>query len=114
MNSLPHFTGNAFNYCHGGALTTYVDVATTIGLYAFDLKSRGHVSSKLDMDFLSPGKTETEEGKEDGPSVLVDAKINKIGKILGFTEATIYEEESEIVICKGSHIKAFIDSEWKV
>ena len=49
--SMPEFTRNAFDVSHGGALTTYVDIATTIAIYAFDTKSesRTSVSSGLDM-----------------------------------------------------------------
>ncbi len=50
---VPEFTKNAFNVCHGGALTTYVDIATTAALYAFDEKRRTNVSAKLDMEFMS-------------------------------------------------------------
>lgn len=46
---MPDFTKNAFNVAHGGALTTYVDIATTSAIYAFDAKSRTQVSSALDM-----------------------------------------------------------------
>lgn len=53
---LPHFTRNAFDVSHGGALTTYVDIATTAALFAFDDKERAQVSAKLDMDFMNAGK----------------------------------------------------------
>ena len=73
LDQIPLFTRNAFDLCHGGALTTYVDIATTCSLFAFDNKSRTHVSAKLDMDFLNPGKCGS-------CPVLIDARINKIGK----------------------------------
>ena len=34
----PDFTRNAFNVAHGGALTTYVDIASTAATFAFDKK----------------------------------------------------------------------------
>ena len=37
---LPIFTRNAFDVSHGGALTTYVDISTTVAIYAFDRKAR--------------------------------------------------------------------------
>ena len=37
---IPEFTRNAFDVSHGGALTTYVDIATTVAIFAFDAKSR--------------------------------------------------------------------------
>jgi acyl-coenzyme A thioesterase PaaI-like protein len=51
---MPEFTRNAFDVSHGGALTTYVDIATTTAIYAFDAKSRTQVSAGLDMSFFSP------------------------------------------------------------
>ena len=50
---MPDFTKNAFMVAHGGALTTYVDIATTTALFAFDQKRRTQVSAKLDMEFMS-------------------------------------------------------------
>ena len=38
---------------HGGALATYVDIATTAAIYGFDTGNRGTVSAKLDMEYLS-------------------------------------------------------------
>ncbi len=55
--NMPAFTRNAFNVAHGGALTTYVDIATTAALYAFDEKGRANVSAKLDMEFMSTAAT---------------------------------------------------------
>ena len=57
LESLPEYTRNAFNDCHGGALATYIDIATTTGLYAFDNKGRTHVSAKLDIEYITAGKT---------------------------------------------------------
>ena len=51
---MPSFTRNAFDVAHGGALTTYVDIATTTAIYSFDKKSRTSVSASLDMQFFSP------------------------------------------------------------
>ena len=78
---IPEFTRNAFDVCHGGALTTYVDISTTTALYAFDEKSRAQVSAKLDMDFIAAANVDEE--------VMIEAKINKIGKNLAFTEAKL-------------------------
>lgn len=50
---IPLFTRNAFNVAHGGSLTTFVDIATTAALFAFDDKDRANVSAKLDMEFMS-------------------------------------------------------------
>ena len=46
---VPDFTRNAFDVSHGGALTTYIDIATTTAIYALDAKSRTQVSAGLDI-----------------------------------------------------------------
>ncbi len=40
VDEIPYFTRNAFDVSHGGALTTYVDIATTAAIFAFDKKRR--------------------------------------------------------------------------
>ena len=113
---LPYSTRNAFDLAHGGALATYVDIATTCGLYAFEKKGRTHVSAKLDMDFLAPGKTARNPNISEDigvPSILIDARINKIGKNMAFTEARIFEEESKMLICTGTHIKGFVNNTYE-
>ncbi len=40
-NEIPCNLGNAFNMIHGGALSSYIDIVTTAGIYTFDLLSRG-------------------------------------------------------------------------
>ena len=79
--TIPEHTKNAFNVCHGGALTTYVDIATTAALYAFDDTDRANVSAKLDMEFMNACQL--------GQDVYIEAKINKIGKQLAFTQGII-------------------------
>ena len=84
---LPDFTKNAFNVCHGGALSTYVDIATTAGIYAFDEKRRTQVSAKLDMEFMSAG--------EIGQEVSIEARVNRIGKGMCFSEGRIIDSKSK-------------------
>ena len=50
---VPDHCKNAFNVAHGGALTTYVDIATTAALFAFDDLQKANVSAKLDMEFMN-------------------------------------------------------------
>ena len=92
------------DYCHGGALCTYVDIATTCSLYGFDSKSRTHVSNKLDVEFLSPAKC--------GESFLLDTYIHKIGKNIAFTECKMYSEKTLALICSGTHVKSFVDNKY--
>ena len=61
LHALPSLTRNMFDFAHGGALTTYIDISTTCALYAFDQKQRTHVSANMSIDFLSPGRTTSED-----------------------------------------------------
>ncbi len=78
---VPSFTRNAFGVAHGGALTTYVDIATTAALFAFDEKGRANVSAKLDMEFMSTAAVDQD--------IIIEARINRIGKALAFTEGRL-------------------------
>ena len=80
---IPEFTKNAFMVAHGGALTTYVDIATTAAIYAFDEKRRTNVSAKLDMDFMSAAKI--------GQEILIEARVNRIGKSISFSEGRLMD-----------------------
>jgi uncharacterized protein (TIGR00369 family) len=84
---VPSFSRNAFDVCHGGALTTYVDITTTCAIYSFDELNRAQVSAKLDMDFIAAANIDEE--------VIIEAKVNKMGKMLAFSEARIYGAESK-------------------
>ena len=84
---MPEFTKNAFNVSHGGALTTYVDIATTAALYGFDEKRRTNVSAKLDMEFMN--------ACEIGQEISIEARINRIGKGLAFTEGRLTDLHSK-------------------
>ena len=84
---MPEFTKNAFNVAHGGALTTYVDIATTAALYGFDEKGRANVSAKLDMEFLSTAAINKD--------IEIEARINKVGKGLAFTEGRLVDVETK-------------------
>eukprot|EP00347_Sterkiella_histriomuscorum_P012891 403366821 len=106
MCKIPSFTKNAFNVAHGGALTTYVDIATTAALFAFDDKGRANVSAKLDMEFMTSAAIDQE--------IEIEAKINKVGKSLAFTEGRLIDPQNKKVICIGTHIKAFINQEYKL
>ena len=83
MCKVPQFTKNAFNVAHGGALTTYVDIATTTAVFAFDDKGRANVSAKLDMEFMATASIDQE--------IEIEAKINRIGKALAFTEGRLID-----------------------
>lgn len=97
---IPDFTRNAFDVAHGGALTTYVDIATTTAIYAFDAKSRTQVSAGLDMSFFAPASI--------GHSFELHARVERFGKGLCYSRADLKTKEG-LLICSGTHIKAFVD-----
>ena len=97
---MPSFTNNGLNNCHGGALATYVDSATTVATSLFDRKQRSCQSVKLDMTYMSNGKI------DDGP-IEIRAIIDKVGNKIGFSKAIITNLRTNQVICEGTHVLAF-------
>ena len=70
VNGFPKHTRNVHNIVHGGALASYIDIATGCTLYAFDKKERAHVSAKLDIEFLNAGECNTDDKRS--PAILID------------------------------------------
>jgi len=62
-----------------------VDITTTAALYAFDEQERTQVSANLNLEFLNAAKVDHE--------LTIEARINKIGKRMAYTEALIFEGE---------------------
>ena len=85
---------------HGGALATYVDIATTAALCGFDTTHRGTVSAKLDMEYMSAADIEQE--------LLIEARVNRIGKSISFSEGRITDVKTHKMVALGTHIKAFL------
>ena len=100
---MPEFTRNAFDVSHGGALTTYVDIATTVAIYAFDSKSRTQVSAGLDMSFYSPAVI--------GQQFDLFARVERFGKGICYSKAELKTPEG-LLVCSGTHIKAFVDKQY--
>ena len=74
LNQFPKMTTNLHGNCHGGALATYIDLTTTIAIYAFDKKGRAHASTDLNMRFFHPGPI-----SETKP-IKIDAQVDKISR----------------------------------
>ena len=104
------FTRNAFDVAHGGALTTYIDISTTAAIFAFDAKARTQVSAQLDLQFFNPALL-LPEGKH---PIQIEAKVTKIGKQLAFSRGELIDLTTKKLICAGSHVKAFVDKEYKL
>ncbi|CAI2382171.1 unnamed protein product [Moneuplotes crassus] len=99
------FQTNNIGSVHGGCLMTYIDIVTTIGIYTFSRDDKATTSANITTDFMAPGEL--------GTTLSLVAKMDKIGKRLAFSSAEIYSKESNQLVAKGSHIKAFLPMDFK-
>lgn len=88
---------NAYKTLHGGAIATLVDIAGTIALLSLDPTKAG-VSVDLNVSFCSAAKA--------GETVLVEGRVLRAGKKLGFTEVDIRLKSTGQLIASGRHTKA--------
>lgn len=93
---------NAYGTLHGGATCTLVDVVSTMALLAVD-PLRAGVSVDLNCSFLSAAKV--------GEKIVIEARVLRSGKKLGFTEVDIWkaasgEGSSRVMVATGRHTKA--------
>lgn len=95
------FMGNLNGTLHGGAISTIIDVGTTIAVMSLDKKNRGNVSADLNMSFMS--------GAAIGQEVLILSQVDRIGKNLAFTQCWLYNQKKELLV-SGRHLKAFLDT----
>lgn len=97
---------NALNTMHGGAISTLIDITTTIAISGFDNTLRHNVSVELSTYYLNPIKINS--------NLLVHVKVPKIGKSLAYSHADIYAEENLKMCANGSHVKAMLDKTWNI
>jgi uncharacterized protein (TIGR00369 family) len=90
---------------HGGAISTLIDISTTIAISGMDRNLRHNVSVELSTYFLNPIKISS--------NILILCKIPKIGKTLSYSYADIYDEETLKLCANGSHVKAMLEKTWK-
>jgi acyl-coenzyme A thioesterase 13 len=88
---------NAFTSLHGGATCTIVDIVGTMALLTVD-PTRPGVSVDLSVSFVSAAKA-----KE---SIIIEGKVLKSGKRLGFTQVDIYKASDRSLVASGRHTKA--------
>lgn len=88
---------NAYGTLHGGAISTIVDVVGTLALLGVD-PTRAGVSVDLNVTFVRAAKADS--------TVIVVAKVTKVGRKLGFTEVELTDKETGKVIALGRHTKA--------
>ena len=103
MRVTPAMT-NLVGSIHGGALASLIDIATTIAISGFDRKQRVHVSSDLNISFLSAAAVNAD--------ILILSDCIKIGKRLAFTECNIYDGDGEVLLSTGRHTKTFLDGKF--
>ena len=96
---------NVFNTMHGGAVSTLIDVTTTIAISGLDEGLRHNVSVDLSTQFINPIKIDS--------NVFVLCKIPKIGKNITYSYADIFNEDNLNIAAKGTHIKAMLSKSWK-
>lgn len=96
---------NLLNTMHGGAISTLVDISTTIAISGIDKDLRQNVSVDLSTQFLNPIKIDSE--------ILIHCKIPKIGKTLAYSYVDIYNSEDLKKCVTSSHIKAMLGKSWK-
>lgn len=96
---------NIQNTMHGGAISTLIDIATTVAISGIDRNLRHNVSVDLSTHFLYPIKIDS--------NIIIHCKIPKIGKSLSYSYAEIYDEETLKLCANGTHIKAMLEKTWK-
>eukprot|EP01138_Halocafeteria_seosinensis_P007195 gb/GECG01007358.1/.p1 GENE.gb/GECG01007358.1/~~gb/GECG01007358.1/.p1 ORF type:complete len:202 (+),score=24.50 gb/GECG01007358.1/:1-606(+) len=88
---------NSYGTIHGGALSTIVDISSTIALMTKDVMKAG-VSVELNVSFASAAKA--------GEQIVIEAWVLKMGRKLGFTQVDVRRKSDGQLIVSGRHTKA--------
>ena len=99
------FMGNLNGTLHGGAISTIIDVSTTIAVMSLDKKNRATVSADLSISFMASAAISHD--------VYILSQVDRIGKNLAFTQCWLYNEKKELLVT-GRHLKAFLDSNFNL
>ena len=90
---------NSMGGVHGGAIACWVDVVTSIAIYALDPKSRMfHVSAQMSIDYIDSAR--------EGAKLEFVAIVHKIGRSLAFTSCELFQNGK--LFATGTHKKAFV------
>ena len=95
---------NAVNTLHGGFIATLLDNVTVFAAMTKldDLNKNSVATTNIHINYKTAGKV--------GQNVVVDAKVNKGGRRLMFTDCRIYEEGNEgKVLADGSQTFEIVD-----
>lgn len=98
---------NYWGAMHGGAISTLVDIASTIAITGLDKNHRKNISIELSTKFLSPVVP-------DMKIVYILCSIQKIGKNVAYSTIEIIEPKNLKVIATASHTKAMLDAHWEI
>ena len=95
------FFCNSFKTIHGGAIATWLDCLTTIGIYAFDPHQRlMTVSLNMTIDYMTASQV--------NQPLLIKTVVKRLGKNIAFTECIFSNAQTKKLVAVGSHKKAFI------
>ena len=101
MKVLPEMD-NLNGTLHGGAITSIIDVCTTMAIMSLDTKNRANVSADLSISFVRGGSLNTE--------IFILSQVDKLGKQLAFSNACVYNNTFNL-IASGKHLKAFLEDQ---
>ena len=100
VTGIDEYFANPYETVHGGAMVTWLDCLTSLGIYAFDAKDRiVWMSLGITADYINAHKL--------GKPAYFDVRILKIGKSVAFTEMNMYDQNMKIVSSM-THKKAFM------
>ncbi len=97
---------NYWGAMHGGAISTLIDIASTIAITGLDKNHRKNISIELSTNFLAPASPESD--------IFVLCKISKIGKNVAFSTIDLYDTKNLKTIATSSHTKAMLDAKWEI
>ncbi|KAG0239550.1 HotDog domain-containing protein [Mortierella sp. GBAus27b] len=85
---------NRLGGCHGGLLSTIVDVGGSLAIAAEDMHATG-VSTDLNVSFVSGAKI--------GDKLVIDSRCDKVGGTLAYT--TVEIKVGDRIVALGRHTK---------
>ena len=98
-------TGDLLNFgrtLHGGAAATMVDVVGSLALVTGDKHGRYGVSTDLNVTWLAPAP--------EGEWVIVEARMLKMGKTMGYVSVDIRRESDGVLAVQGRMTKHMGDA----
>ncbi len=91
---------------HIGALATILDVASTVGVSAYDKTCRHNVSSKLSIQNIHPIKDEM-------TLIITCNKIEMVSNDIAICSSDVYDLDYKL-LASSQHVKAFLKNTWSI